>query len=94
MVEVSVNDAVFREIVLAFDGRVLERFVPGIGGEGTRYHVRQIQVTVQPPNRKGFTVVAVALVGGRGGFDITVTSDELAALQPLLDELKTAGAIP
>jgi hypothetical protein len=54
--------------------------------------VRQLRVTVKAPNRRGLVEVAFDLASASGGFALTLTADALAELQPLLDELRAAGA--
>jgi hypothetical protein len=92
VIELEIDDAIHGRMLLAFDGRVLERFVPAINGEGQRLHVRHIAIRFDGPNRRGATIVHVATIAGRGGYQVTVDAAGLAALQPLFQALHAAGA--
>jgi hypothetical protein len=71
MDEVEFEDAIFGKVILAFDGRVLEFFRPGLGSV-YRLHVRQLaRVEQSGPDRKGNYTADFCPIA-RGGFKLTV----------------------
>jgi hypothetical protein len=90
MVEVSFVDLVFGTVLIAFDGRVLERFVPHLDST-YRIHSTHLRVNVQQPDRRGnWRVVFGHNDGSRGGFDTLTDAAGYAAIHPLLTALAAA----
>jgi hypothetical protein len=83
---VRVDEVILRDVVIQFDGRVVEVFGSSIGGH--RHHVALIkEPQIQAPNRKGRILVTVA------GTTFGVEADELPRLTPLLDKIGEAVRI-
>jgi len=79
-----VDEVVLRTLVIQFDGRVVEVFGSG-SGDVVRQHVALMnEPEIQPPNRKGRSMVKIA--GTLFGID----ADELPGLKPLLDKIGEA----
>jgi hypothetical protein len=74
-----------RNRLVSFDGRVLEIF----GAAVRRFHVSLLTVTVPPADKKGMRNLTLT----QSGYDVTLSADEaaMAALQPVLSALRTAG---
>jgi hypothetical protein len=80
-----VDEVILRDVVIQFDGRVVEVF--GSAG-GLRHHVALLkEPQIQAPNRKGRIVVTVA------GTMFGIEADELPRLTPLLDKIGEAMRI-
>ncbi len=78
--------------LLAFDGRVLEVF--GFSGsESIRFHVRNIDIQVDDPDRKGRRWLRIKPASpGSGGCMFEVQPEEWNHLGPFLD--RVFAAIP
>jgi hypothetical protein len=75
----------------AFDGRVLEVFgFPG--SESMRFHVLNLRIEVDEPDRKGRRWLRVRPLHGSGGMMVEVQAEEWPALGPFLDRVGTAIA--
>ena len=76
--------------LLAFDGRVLEVFgFPG--SESMRFHVRNVDLEVGEPDRKGRRMVTVRPAArGSGGCAFDVEEGDWAEVGPLLDRVLAA----
>jgi hypothetical protein len=81
--DLAFEDLVHGQVVLAFDGRVVELFRQGAGSL-SRIHVLQLLCEAGGPNRKGHYEVKFSVAPGRGGFDLTVTGETWRSLQPLV----------
>ena len=91
MVEVSFRDQVVGAVLLAFDGRVVERFVPHLNSSN-RIHSAHVHVRVHQPDRRGNRRVEFGYRdGSRGGFDALTDDTGYATLHPLLTVLADAG---
>lgn len=91
MVEVTFQDQVFGSVLLAFDGRVVERFVPHLN-TSHRIHSSHIKAKVHPPDRRGNWRVEVSYDdGSKGGFDALTDDTGYRALHPFLAALAEAG---
>lgn len=91
MVEVSFGDQVFGIVLLAFDGRVVERFVPHLNSSH-RVHSTHVSVRVHQPDRRGKWRVEFGYKdGSQGGFDNLTDGTGYTALHPLLTALAEAG---
>jgi hypothetical protein len=83
---VRVDEFILRDIVIQFDGRVVEVFGSASGGH--RHHVAQLkQPQIHAPDRKGRILVTVA------GATFGVDADELRRLTPLLEKIGEAVRI-
>ena len=89
MHEVAFEDLIFGQVILAFDGRVIEFFRQGQGSI-SRIHVGQLLCEATGPNRKGYYEVKFSIAPWGGGFDLTVTADTWVSLQPLVAEIYAA----
>lgn len=88
-VEVEVGE----DLILAWDGRVLELF-GGSGSGATRWHARRVTVGLDGPDRKGR--YSLLLRGPNdGGSLITVQPQDVPAVQELVAAvLAAAGGWP
>ena len=83
---VRVDEVILRDVVIQFDGRVVEVF--GGSSGGLRHHVALLkEPQVHAPDRKGRIQVMVA------GTLFVVEADELPRLTPLLDKIREAVRI-
>ena len=89
MHELAFEDRVHGQVVLTFDGHVVEFFRQGAGSQ-VRIHLLQLLCEASGPNRKGYYEVKFSVRPGRGGFDLTVTAETWVSLQPLVAEIYTA----
>lgn len=78
--------------LLAFDGRVVEVF--GFSGsESIRFHVRNMELEVGEPDRKGRRSIRIKPASrGSGGCMFEVSEEDWAAVGPFLD--RVLAAIP
>lgn len=91
MSDVRLHDEILGQVVVCFDGRVLEVFTEGTATTSARFHVALLAVEVQPPDRKGRHQIDFAPVRpGRNGIRLILNDADRAALQPVLDELRSA----
>jgi hypothetical protein len=76
--------------LLAFDGRVLEVFgFPG--SQSVRFHVRNMELDVGGPNRRGMRLVTLkAAVRGAGGLAFSVEEADWPYVGPMLDRVLAA----
>jgi hypothetical protein len=80
---VRVDEVILRDVVIQFDGRVVEVF--GGSSGSLRHHVALLkEPQVRGPDRKGRLVVTVA------GTMFGVDADELPRLTPLLEKIREA----
>jgi hypothetical protein len=80
---VGVDEVILRNVVIQFDGRIVEVF--GRSGGSLRQHVALLkEPQVRAPDRKGRTLVTVA------GTMFDVDADELPRLTPLLEKIREA----
>ena len=77
--------------LLAFDGRVLEVF--GFPGSlSMRFHVRNMELSVDPPDKKGRLWVGIRATRGSGGCNFHVEPGDVPVVGPFLD--RVLAAIP
>jgi hypothetical protein len=75
--------------LLAWDGRVLEVF--GFPGSGSaRFHVANLAVEVDDPDRKGRRTVTLRPASRSGGVALQVPAEDWPAVEPLLDRVLAA----
>ena len=78
-------------ILLAFDGRVLEMF--GYAGDDSmRFHVRNLELQVDGPDRKGRHTLKIKAVTRCGGCHAEVPEEDWPAMAPFVD--RVLAAIP
>lgn len=78
--------------LLVFDGRVLEVF-GFMGSESLRFHVRNMELSVNEPDRKGRRAVTIKPASrGSGGCRLEVEEGDWPAVGPILD--RVLDAIP
>lgn len=81
---VGVEEVILRDVVIQFDGRVVEVF--GSSSGSLRHHVALLkEPQVRAPDRKGRVQVALA------GILFGVDADELQRLTPLLEKIREAA---
>lgn len=90
MHEVAFDDLIHGQLVLAFDGHVVECFKQGLGSI-SRIHLRQLLCEATGPNPKGHYEVKFSIAPWGGGFDLTVAGDTWRSLQPLIAEIYAAN---
>ena len=77
------------KMVASFDGRVLELF----GFYSHRYHVHELEVRVEGPDKKGRYEVAIGSRWG-GGAQFRVEGPDWPALGPVIEAARAASAPP
>jgi hypothetical protein len=77
------------KVLLAFDGRVLEVF-GFTGAESVRFHVRNMELSVDGPDSKGTYWVLVKPASAGGGVQLQVPQEDWAAVGPFLDAVLAA----
>jgi hypothetical protein len=90
MIEVRVHDEVLGDVLVCFDGRVLEIF-----GHGpvtpSRFHVGMLIMAVEEADRKGRHQIDFAPArAGRNGVRLVLADREREAIEPLIVELRQA----
>ena len=88
--EVAFEDLIHGQVVVAFDGRVVE-FFKGGRGSINRIHLQQLLCEATGPNPKVHYEVKFSIAPWGGGFDLTVTGDNWNRLQPLVAEIYAAN---
>ena len=79
------------DLLLAFDGRVLEVF--GFPGqESYRFHVRNVDLSIDGPDRKGRHRVVAESARGSGGCAFEVPPEDWHVVGPFLEGV--LGAMP
>ena len=79
------------DVLLTFDRRVLEVFgFPG--SESMRYHVRNMELSIDDPDRKDRRAVALKPATRGGGCVFNVPPEDWPAVEPFLD--RVLAAIP
>ena len=77
------------DVLLAFDGRVVEVFgFPG--SESIRFHVRNLDLEVDGPDRKGRHDVKLAPATRGGGCHIPVGEEDWPAVATFIDRVLAA----
>ena len=77
------------EILLTFDGRVVEVFgFPG--SESIRFHVLNLELSVDGPDRKGRYAVLITPASHGGGCRVEVPEADWAEVEPFLDRVLAA----
>ena len=90
MREVEFEDYLLGEVIVAWDGRVVELFRRDVA-ETTRVHVRQLELVTHEPDRRGrHTVDFATTTRGRGGFKLTVPSEAWDDAKSLIEEISAA----
>jgi hypothetical protein len=87
--ELAFEDLIHGQVIVTFDGHVVEVFRQGVGSI-TRIHLWQLQCEATGPNRKGYYEVKFSIAPWGGGVDLTVTGETWHALQPLVAEIYAA----
>jgi hypothetical protein len=88
--EVSFEDYLLGEVIVAWDGRVVVLFRRDVA-EVTRVHVRQLELATHGPDRRGrHTVDFATTTRGRGGFKLTVPAEAWDEAKALVDEISAA----
>ena len=78
--------------LLAFDGRVLEVF-GFASSESLRFHVRNVEIELQDPDRKGRRWLRIKPAGrGSGGCMFELEPEDLPQVEPFID--RVLAAIP
>lgn len=76
--------------LLAFDGRVLEVF-GFMGSESIRFHVRNMELSVEGPDRKRRHAVTIKPAArGSGGCRLEVEESDWGQVGPFLDRVLAA----
>ena len=79
------------DVLLTFDGRVFEVF--GFPGqESYRFHVKNMKLSVDGPDRKGRYRVAAMSAKGSGGCALEVGGEDWPQVEPFVD--RVLGAMP
>ena len=77
------------DLLLAFDGRVIEVFgFPG--SESIRFHVRNLDLEVDGPDRKGRHTVKLATATRGGGCHIPVPEEDWPEVSVFVDNVLAA----
>lgn len=77
------------EILLTFDGRVVELFgFPG--SESIRFHVLNLELTVDGPDRKGRYELFIRPASGAGGCRLDVPEADWTEVAPFIDRVLAA----
>lgn len=84
------------ELLLTFDGRVLEAFGTYTSGSGhyvpsVRFHVAQLNVKTEGPDRKGRYELRLTGLTRDTIVSAVVLEDDWLKLAPLFDALRAAG---
>lgn len=82
-----------KNILLAFDGRVVEVF-GFASSESIRFHIANLSVNVDDPDRKGRRMVQLKPATRGGGCAFQVETQEWAELAPFLDNITRAMPPP
>lgn len=92
MIEAHYEDDVLGEVVLAFDGRVLELF-QWRTADPQRLHALLLHVHAEEPDRKGRRAVHLTTrPGGRGGgVRLSVRGEDWTRVQPVLEAAALAA---
>ena len=74
------------DVLLAFDGRVLEVFgFPG--SESMRYHVRNMELSIDEPDRKERRTVTIKPATRGGGCAFNAPAEAWPSVGPFLDRV-------
>jgi hypothetical protein len=77
------------DLLLAFDGRVIEVFgFPG--SESIRFHVRNLDLEIDGPDRKGRHTIKLATATRGGGCHIPVPEEDWPEVRGFVDALLAA----
>ena len=91
MREVGFDDYLLGEVIVAWDGRVVELFRRDVS-ETVRVHIGQLELATHGPDRRGrHTVDFATTTRGRGGFKLTVPAEAWDDTKALIDEICAAG---
>lgn len=93
MSDVRFEDASIGDVILSFDGRIVERF-RYVTAETERLHVGMLVVEVTEPNRKGVREVWCTAGPNRrgGGFRVCVHDADWPVIEPVVSEIRAALA--
>lgn len=90
MTEVRLNDEVLGQVLVCFDGRVLEVFSEGPASI-SRFHIGLLVIEAKEPDRKGRHQVDFAPVrAGRNGVRLILSEADRRAIEPVLVEVRSA----
>jgi hypothetical protein len=77
------------DVLLCFDGRIVEVFgFPG--SESLRFHVKNLELSADGPDRKGRYSVHIEPATRGGGCVVTVPEEDWPAVAPFLDHVLAA----
>jgi hypothetical protein len=77
------------DVLLVFDGRVVEVFgCPG--SESIRFHVRNLDLAVDGPDRKGRYALQLAPATRGGGCSVPVPEEDWAEVGPFVERVLAA----
>jgi len=76
--------------LVAFDGRVLELF--GFS-DPHRYHVSNLRIKVDDPDRKGRVPISIGHASKRGGAMFGVEPEDWPGVKAVVDRAAAAGAV-
>jgi len=78
------------DTLVAFDGRVMELF--GFS-DPHRYHVSDLKIKVDGPDRKGRVAITIGRASARGGAGFGAAPEDWPALKSVLDRAAEAGGV-
>jgi hypothetical protein len=87
--ELAFEDLILGQIVLTFDGHVVELFRQGVGSV-KRIHVRQLICEATGPTGRGNYQVKFSVQPWGGGFDLAVAPETWVGLQPVIAAIYAA----
>jgi hypothetical protein len=88
--EVSFEDYLLGEVIVAWDGRVVELFRRDVA-ETTRVHIRHLELETHGPDRRGrHTVDFATTTRGRGGFKLTVPPEAWDETKEFIDAISAS----
>jgi hypothetical protein len=91
MTEVAYEDYLLGEVIVSFDGRVVEVFRRDVI-DTLRAHARQLHVEVSGPDRRGRHTIEFATTSrGRGGFKLTVPGEAWDDVSALVKQVTAAA---
>lgn len=86
--EAVFQDLIYGNVIVAFDGEVVELF--GKGPVARRIHRRMLGVQVSGPTTKGNYVVDLSQTVGGGGVELSVAGSDWPNVEPLVSEISAA----
>lgn len=89
MTMAELQEIQIEDLILAFDGRVLEVF-GARHDAGSRFHVRQTKLEVGGPDKHG--TYELNITGPSGALFLELDQAQLAAATPIVEAMSAAGA--